>query len=65
MTTKLSLSADVVCSDLADLIRIDPREPFAQDPEFECWYCGSETRSPFRLGKRVFCCKACAGDYAE
>lgn len=69
---ELQPSAETVCCDIADLIRLDPREAYAEnddygfpEPEFECWYCGDSTRSPFRLGNRTFCCKACGGDYAE
>jgi hypothetical protein len=65
-------SPNAVCCEVADLIRLDPREPFGEhdlqellEPEVECWYCGSPTDSPFRIGKRVFCCKACWSDYAE
>jgi len=73
-TMELRPAADVVCYDLEDLIRLDPREAYAEaeddyseplEPEVECWYCGSATRSPFRIGKRAFCCKACGRDYAE
>lgn len=51
------LSANAVCCDIADLIALDPREPFADfgdllEPEVECWYCGAATRSPFRTGQR-------------
>jgi hypothetical protein len=65
-------ASNVVCCDLADLIRMDPREAYAQDdyreplePEVECFYCGARTRSPLRICNRAFCCKACGGDYAE
>jgi hypothetical protein len=51
---------------------MDPREPYADDdyreplePEVECFYCGERTRSPFRIGKKAFCCKGCGCDYAE
>jgi len=71
MSTAL-LPSDVLPGDIADLIQLDPREAFAEDdfsesfePEVECFYCGSATRSPFRSGARTFCCKACWGDYAE
>ncbi|MEO8593486.1 MAG: hypothetical protein ABI759_09195 [Candidatus Solibacter sp.] len=64
------LSANAVCCEIAELMALDPREPFADygdllEPEVPCWFCGSVTRSPFRTGERVFCCKACWGDYAE
>ncbi len=29
-----------------------------------CWFCGTEAPEPYWLGKRPFCCKACAGDWA-
>src|SRR6266705_1419289 len=64
-------SANGVCCEIADLIQLDPREAFAEEdyseplePEVECFYCGTPTRSPFRIGKRVFCCKGCGSDYA-
>jgi hypothetical protein len=69
---ELRPAADAVCCDLDDLISMDPREPYAQDaydeplePEVECFYCAERTRSPFRIGKRDFCCKGCGSDYAE
>ncbi len=31
-----------------------------------CWYCGAEISVPYvGVGRRVFCCRACAGDWAE
>jgi hypothetical protein len=72
MSTALVPSAEVVSGVIADLIQLDPREAFDEtdyseplEREVECWYCGSATRSPFRSGARVYCCKACARDYAE
>jgi hypothetical protein len=67
-------NADAVCCDLEDLIRLDPREPYWEDdysepepiePEVECFYCGSRTRSPFWYGARAFCTKSCGDAYAE
>jgi hypothetical protein len=62
--------ADAVCCDLDDLMRLDPREPYADygdlmEPEVECYLCSSRTRSPFRIGTRAFCSRACGRDYAE
>ena len=64
--------SNAVCCDLAELIRLDPREPYAEDeysellgPEVACFYCGCLTRSPLGSGKRAFCSTACWGDYAE
>jgi hypothetical protein len=64
--------ADSVCWEIAELIRLDPREAYADDdyyeplgPEVACFYCGSLTRSPVGRGKRVFCSTACWSDYAE
>jgi len=34
-------------------------------PLLRCWYCGSDAPDPFWLGRRPFCCRACAADYAE
>jgi hypothetical protein len=69
---ELQADAGAVCCDIAELIRLDPREPYAEDdyceplePEVACFYCGSLTRYPFRSGKLAFCCKACWSDYAE
>jgi Txe/YoeB family toxin of Txe-Axe toxin-antitoxin module len=69
---ELRPAADVVCCELDDLIRMDSREPYAEDayyeplePELECFYCGERTRSPFRICGRAFCCKGCASDYGE
>jgi hypothetical protein len=66
------LQADAVCCEIAELIQLDPREPYAEDdyseplePEVACYYCGNMTRSPLGSGKLVFCSKACWGDYAE
>jgi hypothetical protein len=66
------LLADTVCCEVAELIGLDPREPYPEDdyyeplaPEVTCFYCGSPTRSPVGRGKRVFCSTACWGDYAE
>jgi hypothetical protein len=33
--------------------------------EVECFYCGSSTRSLFRIGERTFCSKGCGSDYAK
>ena len=30
-----------------------------------CWFCGTDAPEPYWLGKRPFCCKACAEDWAE
>lgn len=30
-----------------------------------CWFCGSDAPVPYWVGKRPFCCRACAGDWAE
>ena len=65
------LSANAVCCEIAELMGLDSREPFADygdllEPEVECWYCGSPTDSPFLTsGSRAFCCKSCWSDYAE
>lgn len=34
-------------------------------PETTCWFCGDIATNPYRLGGHSFCCRACAGDYAE
>ena len=66
------LSANAVCCEIAELMAMDSREPYGHEeywellePEVECYYCGERTRSPFRIGTKVFCCKACGSDYAE
>ena len=66
------LSANAVCCETAELMGLDPREPYGEEsleellePEVDCWYCGSPTRSPFSTGKRAFCCMSCWSDYAE
>jgi hypothetical protein len=68
---ELRPAADLACCDLADLVRLDPREPYGDEGYYdllesvECFYCGELTRSPFRIGTRVFCCKGCGSDYGE
>ena len=69
---ELRADAGAVCCEIAESIRLDPREPYAEDeywetqePEVACYYCGNMTRSPLGSGKLVFCSKACWGDYAE
>lgn len=34
-------------------------------PPLECWFCGADARQPYCVGYRAFCCRACAGDWAE
>ena len=34
-------------------------------PSLVCWYCGADAPEPFWLGKRPFCCRGCAAEYAE
>ena len=34
-------------------------------PSLICWYCGADAPEPFWLGKRPFCCRGCAAEYAE
>jgi hypothetical protein len=64
-------AADIVCCDIADLVRLGPREPYGDERYYdlleavECFYCGEPTRSPFRIGNRAFCCKGCGSDYGE
>ena len=69
---ELLADADVVCCDIAEFIKLDPREAYAEDeyseplePEVACYYCGNLARPQFTFGKRAFCSKACWGDYAE
>ena len=31
----------------------------------ECWFCGADAPEPFWVGKRPFCCRGCAGEWAE
>ena len=64
--------ANAVCCEIAELIRLDPREPYAEDeyseplqPEVACFYCGCLTCSAVGRGKRASCSTACWGDYAE
>jgi len=29
-----------------------------------CWFCGTTVAEPFWLGRRPFCCRACAAEWA-
>jgi hypothetical protein len=34
-------------------------------PSLVCWFCGADAPEPFWAGKRRFCCRGCAGEWAE
>ena len=45
--------------------RVQLQQPAAVCCDVACWLCGSVTVEPFWLGRRPFCCRACAGEWAE
>ena len=56
------------CGSTADAVHRDEAilgKPAAVCCHPVCWICGTEAPEPFRLGKRPFCCRACAEDWAE
>ena len=74
--TALNLMLTVVavpcarCGSTADTVQLDreilgQRDAVCCAPLLSCWYCGNAAPDPFWLGKRPFCCRACAEGWAE
>lgn len=56
------------CGSTADTIKRDRvilRKPAAVCCQTVCWFCGTDAPDPFWLGKRPFCCRVCAAEWAE
>jgi hypothetical protein len=45
--------------------RSAPPSAAAPARSLECWFCGADAPEPFWAGKRAFCCRGCAGEWAE
>ena len=58
----------VRCGSTADTVNRDRAilgKPAAVCCQTVCWFCGTDASEPFWLGRRPFCCRACAEDWAE